>query len=149
MTKRTPARSLVAIIGTVLTLGSMSSLISGCGSGGGKATGDSGTTRLVASWHLVRATGGMTGKGYPVTPDHETLTFHADGTFTRTILGETTTGTYQVIKRPNSFGDGTLPIITYNTTTTPDVVTRLDADNLTLNDEAADGFNRDYERVSP
>lgn len=143
----TGARVLCALLalGALVPLGST---LGGCG-GGSSTTNTPSTTRLIASWRLVRTSGGLTGNGYPVTPDGETLTFKSNGTFTRRASGQTTSGTYQVTQRKTFLSDAELPVISYSTVALPDVISELDSQRLVTSEEAADGFNREYERVTP
>ena len=142
---------LAGVLCSFLALGSVLSVLGGCGSGSGTATGgDSATaTRLVASWHLVSVSGGFSGNGYPVTSDMETLTFNQNGTFTRTISGQTTSGTFQVTDRKTSLSNDKLPVITYSTTTSAEVVAELDTQHLVISDDTIDSFVREYDRLSP
>jgi hypothetical protein len=96
----------------------------------------------------VRTSGGITGGGYPVTEGMETLTFNPNGTFTRTVSGQTTSGTYQVTERQTALSESKMSVITYSPTTLPDVVSLLDNEHLSVSEEAADGYNREYERVA-
>lgn len=140
---------LTGILCALLTLGGG---VGGCGGGnrGDEAT-DPTSTRLQASWHLVKASGGIIGKVYPVIEDLETLTFHSDGTFTRILSGEPTNGTYTVTERESYLSAEKRSVITYKTTPEtsifPDVVFQLDSEHLVINEEAPDGYSREYERV--
>ena len=140
----------------VLLLGGLMS--GGCGSGhtstSGGSTSSSATrdapAELFGTWRLVSTSGGITGQGYPVTPDTEAITFSQDGTVLQIInkLG-TKQSTYQVTRRKTIFGDAILPVITYTPTALNDVILQVDAQHLAVGEEANDGYNREYERITP
>ncbi|MBC7807219.1 MAG: hypothetical protein H7145_13850 [Akkermansiaceae bacterium] len=121
---------------------------SGCGGSNGSNATDGNTTRLVASWRLVKTSGGLDGNGYAVPPGGETRTFFQNGTFTRMVSGQTTSGTYQVTRRKTFLNEGELPVVTYSTIALPDIIFQLDSQHLVITEEATDGFRREYERVS-
>jgi hypothetical protein len=130
----------------LLMLGSAG--ISGCGSGSGDTT-DGNITRLAGNWSLVKTSGGLLGNGYLVTPGMEILTFNTNGTFVRTINGQTTSGTYKVTDRTTFLYVSNLkyPVITYSPQALADVVSQVDSQHLVVNEEAADGYSREYERL--
>lgn len=147
MKKVWSAGLILCAICSLMVTGAM---LSGCG-GGGTTKTDSVTrdapTELYGQWRLVRTSGGIFGGGYPVTPETETLTFNQDGVFFRTVNGESIRGTYQVTRRQTPFGEGAMPVITYSNTTLTDVISQVGDQPLVLNEEAADGYMREYERV--
>ncbi len=132
-----------------------SAVIGGCGSGsGGGDAGGGDTTRLVGFWSLTRTSGGLPGNGYPVTAGSELLTFSGNGTYARTVNGQTTSGTFEVTNRTTLlYGSSQkYPVITYKdanggSAALAEIVSEVDSQHLIVNEEAADGFTREYERT--
>ncbi|MGC4043189.1 MAG: hypothetical protein QM758_05250 [Armatimonas sp.] len=119
--------------------------LSGCGGGGERDEEEN--SRLVATWQLVKVSGGFTGDGKTETPN-EQLKFNSNGTFVRTVDGVATSGTYAVSERKTIFSEDKASVITYTPNALPDIITTVDTAHLTVNEEAADGYTREYQRAA-
>ncbi len=103
--------------------------------------------QLFGQWRLVSVSGGIVGNGYPFTPGTDFVTFNQNATFSRVERGQATQGTYSVTSRSTIFSESKSPVVTYSTTTQPEIVTQISDTELVLSDESTDGYLRRYERV--